>query len=256
MTTLLLDAGNTRLKWALYNNQVTAKAFPSMQTLDYQLEGNNPLGLAGLQQVLQQHPTIQNIVAVHVLGADFEQSLQALAQDHHLPLQCVKSQAQGFGIQVAYHQPERLGADRFVALVAAHHLYPQQACIVIDAGTGVTIDALLASGEHQGGLILPGLRVSGQALIQRAKASHLAQSFDAIELFAKDTIQGIGSGSVFGLVGALEGITWRMEQAMGVPVQRILTGGDSALLKQYLGADYQYVPQLIMQGLQVITELS
>lgn len=252
MITLLLDAGNTRLKWALYNAHT--KVLTSVQALAYVPEGDNPLGLTALNEVLQQHPTIQQLVAVHVLGSSFEQSLQAYAHDHALALKCVKSQAQGFGITVAYHQPERLGADRFVALVAAHHLYPEQACIVMDAGTGVTIDALLATGEHQGGLILPGLRVSGQALIQRAKATHLAQSFDTIELFAKDTLQGIGSGSVFGLVGALEGITNRMEQSLGVPVKRILTGGDGTLLKQYLGSSYHYEPQLMMQGLQVITE--
>lgn len=252
MTTLLLDAGNTRLKWALYS--ASTQVLTPVQALDYVPEGDNPLGLSALGELLAERPEIKQIVAVHVLGQGFEQSLEGLSMVFGLPTHCVKSQAQGYGVQVAYTQPERLGADRFVALVAAHHLYPNDACIVMDCGTGVTIDALLPTGQHLGGLILPGIRTSGEALIKRAKATHLAQSLDTIELFAKDTIQGIGGGSVLGLVGALEGISTRMQQALNQPVKRLLTGGDAPLLKQYLSTDYLEQPQLIMQGLRVITE--
>lgn len=251
MTTLLLDAGNTRLKWAVLG---TDKVLSPVKALDYIPEGDNPLGLSALSELLAGCSSLQRVVAVHVLGSAFGESLRRLIQTIGLPLHCVKSQSLGYGIKVAYHQPERLGADRFVALVAAHHLYPTETCIVMDCGTGVTIDAILPSGQHQGGLILPGIRTSGQALIQRAKATHLAQSLDHIELFAKDTIQGIGSGAVLGLVGALEGISTRMEQALNTPVKRIITGGDALLLQQYLSTQYCYEPQLIMQGLQVITE--
>ncbi|MEZ5448460.1 MAG: type III pantothenate kinase [Thiolinea sp.] len=77
----------------------------------------------------------------------------------------------------------------------------------MDAGTAVTVDAVQANGTHLGGLILPGLQLLGDALVRRTQASHMSAALlDDPQIFTNNTLQGMGSGCLFALVGALEGI--------------------------------------------------
>jgi type III pantothenate kinase len=147
-----------------------------------------------------------------------------------------------------------LGADRFVGMVAAHHLANQQACLVVDCGTAVTIDAVTAEGQHLGGVILPGLQLSADALIARAQ-NRLSLSLENPSVFADKTARAIGGGCLFGLIGAIEGICTRMQQAQPqVKWVKILTGGDASFLQTWLGESFQVIPDLLMQGLRFMTE--
>lgn len=248
MTTLLIDAGNTRLKWSYIGSQGERMV---SQYVDY---ARGQLDTC-LLYLLKDLPVVQRIILVHVLGKEVEQPLEVLADQQGISLHFIRSQQQAYGVQVAYPDPSRLGADRFVAMVAAKRLFPTQACIVVDAGTAVTIDALDSTGKHYGGLILTGLRLSGESLIARSKAAHMNQLvLDDIQLFASDTLQAIGSGSVFGLAGSIDGICSKMSRQFEQPVNLILTGGDAAFLQPYLINNYNLQPDLVMQGLQYMAE--
>ena len=237
MTILLVDAGNSRLKWS----ELSASGVLSTQSA--QAYADRP-ALAAFIDLLERYPN-----ATHL----FAESVQALCAERGIALHLVRSQAQGYGIQSGYREPTRLGTDRFVGLVAAHQLAKPQACIVIDCGTAVTLDAIDAQGKHLGGVIFPGLQLSADALIARAQGK-LSVAFDEdMSVLADHTSQAIGSGCLFALVGAIEGISARMQTALTQPAKRILTGGDATNLQPWLQGAYQIETDLLMQGLRYIT---
>ncbi|OQW98161.1 MAG: hypothetical protein BWK73_53195 [Thiothrix lacustris] len=243
---LLVDAGNSRLKWS----ELDTAGRPSIQQAA--AYGDRP-ALAAFLDLLEAYPHVVHITLVHVLTHLFAESVQAACEQRGVHLHSVRSVAQAYGITNGYQNPMALGADRFVGLVAAHRLASGQASIVIDCGTAITVDAVECQGQHLGGLILPGLRLSADALIARAQG-RLSFSLEQPTLFADSTSKAIGGGCLFGLVGAIEGICTRMQQNMSSPVVRVLTGGDAEYLNAWLPGDYCVQPDLLMHGLAYITE--
>jgi type III pantothenate kinase len=243
---LLVDAGNSRLKWSELD---AAGNLSAQRALAY--DGRPALDVfLGLLDTL---PKISRITLVHVLTHLFAESAQEACAQRQLPLHIARSVDKAYGITSGYQQPHTLGADRFVGLVAAHQLAGTRASLVIDCGTAVTVDAVEKDGRHLGGVILPGLQLSADALISRAQ-NRLSLSFEQPDIFADGTARAIGSGCLFGLVGAIEGICARMQNAMSTPPVRILTGGDAEHLYPWLSGNYRMQPDLLMQGLRYITE--
>jgi type III pantothenate kinase len=246
VTILLLDAGNSRLKWSELD---AAGKVSAQQALAY---AGRP-ALSVFLDLLERCPDVDRITLVHVLTHLFEASVVEACTERGIHLHIARSAATAYGITSGYHSPQALGADRFVGLVAAHHLVGNRACIVVDCGTAVTVDAVEKNGHHLGGLILPGLQLSADALIARAQ-NPLSLSFEHPTIFADGTARAIGGGCLFGLVGAIEGICQRMQHAMSAPLTRILTGGDAEHLRPWMPGDCLIIPDLLMQGLRYMTE--
>src|SRR5262249_50802807 len=126
--------------------------------------------------------------------------------------------AEQFGVRCAYADPSRLGVDRWVAVLAAHHLAPGAAC-VIDAGTAVTFDAVDARGQRLGGLILPGPRLLASALDRNTDAIGATHAPGArplgLDLLGKDTDTAVGNGAMLALTGALERAIAAVERSLG-----------------------------------------
>ena len=159
----------------------------------------------------------------------------------------------------AYDYASQLGVDRFVALVAVHQQNNARLkavdSIVISCGTAVTIDAINDRGEHLGGLILPGLQLWKEALIKGATLLESSHNHQA-SVFAKNTEEGIASGGLYGLAGAIDHIGNEMSQQLIKPVERIISGGCAEALLPYLNNNYKYQANLVMQGLKIISETS
>ncbi len=249
--TLLVDIGNTRLKWTILQegqrSEQQAIPYPSEAQLD-QVALDIISGLLASQKV-------QRVTLVQVLGNNFAEQLIPLCQLNSCDLTLVQSAVNTYGIKLAYPDPAQFGADRLVGLAAARALADGGAAIIIDCGTAVTIDALLADGTHAGGLITPGLRLLGDALIQRTQAKHMNQSlFDGPQIFAKNTAAAIGSGCLFSLAASIEGICQRMQQQMTTTPLKIICGGDAARVHPLLQGDFRLRPTALMDGLQAIAE--
>jgi len=246
---LLIDAGNSRIKWAKYVDRHLLKdgAIPHQ---------DNALHL--LQTLFNQHPP-QRIIMVHVLGSDFEYGIKQHANLHSIPLLIVHSHSDAYGIHTHYLQPQRLGADRFVAMAAAYQLTQQHACIVIDCGTAVTVDAVNPLGEHIGGMIYPGLQLCKQSLTQKAKnLKKLEDTTDnTLNPCAVETLSAINSGCYYGLSAAIDGMCQMMEQKMTCNVKKILCGGDSPVIYNLLPQrHYKLIPDLVIKGLKLIANRS
>ncbi len=165
-----------------------------------------------------------------------------------LPWRRVRTQAQAAGVTIAYADPEALGVDRFLAMVAARALRPRRArgSLVVGAGTALTVDLLDAHGRHIGGRIAPGLGVLREAL--HARVPHLPASGGAAVDFADATDAALASGTEAMLRGALADAVAAARQRLGRKPQLLLHGGDAAVL----AADWPQALQrahLVLEGL-------
>ncbi|PIE00703.1 MAG: hypothetical protein CSA79_02570 [Thiothrix nivea] len=249
--TLLVDMGNTRLKWTVLQDgqrsEQQATPYPSGARLD-QAALDIISGLLASQKA-------QRVTLVQVLGDDFAEQLIPLCQLNSCDLTLVQSAVNTYGIKLAYPDPAQFGADRLVGLAAARVLADGGAAIIIDCGTAVTIDALLADSTHAGGLITPGLGLLGDALIQRTQAKHMNRLlFDDPQIFANNTAAAIGSGCLFSLAASIEGICQRMQQQMATRPLKIICGGNATRVHPLLQGDFKLRPTALMDGLQAIAE--
>ncbi len=252
--TLLIDAGNSRLKWSsLEHGQL------SLQTA-IAYSDSLPINCYNdLINTAQKEHGI--IVLVSVLGQTFIDQARELSETLGFAFYSIESLAQLGKLKNAYHTPGQLGADRFVAIFAAdaQNAGKDDNTIVIDCGTAVTIDAIAANGQHLGGLILPGQNLCTTSLLKGTAQLELNAEKTTTELLAKDTHQAILSGSYYGIVGAIEHICSCIEKRVFAENKqqkctKIICGGGAEALLPQLPSGYRHVPDLLMQGLKIISE--
>ncbi len=242
---LLLDAGNTRLKWGLW---VRGK-----------LEPGAPVGYAGagleanLEAALGSVATPQRILLSSVADpAASRRMARWLRNRWSVPLASVVPGRRGCGVRNAYPEPQRLGADRWAALVGARLAYPRQAACIVDAGTAVTVDGLAADGTHLGGLIVPGLELVRTSLDRRTGriGPTGGDAVDAMRLeFANTTRAAVRNGAGYQLVALLDRVLKDLRSVAGSEVCGVLTGGDAGRLLPLLGHAYAHRPHLVLEGL-------
>ena len=257
MQTLLLDAGNTSLKWSILSGERVAEALSDQERIFY--DGASPIEtLKTLLDLVKGK--IDSLTLVSVLGDDFTDQAGKLSQENSINFENIQSQKKLVGVTNAYEEVHKLGADRFVAMIAAHHL-SQAACLVIDIGTATTIDAINDDGQHLGGLILPSADLCSESLLKNtAQLSNFNTGKRTLlpELFATDTKHAISSASVLGLAGAIDVICDKMEnQIVKNPKQqlsRILCGGGTEIILPHLQGKYRVYENLIMLGLRKIVQ--
>jgi len=244
---LLVDAGNSRLKACDYSAQRGLDAFTAVR------HNNKKPAIDCLIELIQGRGATY-LVMVSVLGKQFELSVEQLCAASGIQLRWVRSAEEAAGIKNSYSEPELLGSDRFVAMAAARHLYEAEHCIVVDCGTAVTVDALTGQGEFVGGVIMPGLQLWGSSLRNGTRQLDDV-TIEQTRLLAKDTASAIGSGSLFGLISAIEGVTLRMqrilqdESGVDTVVRRIMCGGDAEQLNTLALDPFELHPRLVLQGL-------
>ena len=262
---LLIDIGNSRIKWASINSnnnaQIIIKNRSNQTAINHQGHA-----LTILENIIQTLVPIQKILMVHVLGGVFDTEVKRLMTQYSIPLRLIHSQPRAYGISTHYAQANKLGADRFVAMLAAYQSQKNKACIVIDCGTAITIDTVNRLGEHLGGVILPGLSLCKESLNKKAKnlqktgESNQVDSsikLDKTTLFSTDTQYGIQSGCYYGLVGAIKDICQKMEKTLiksdihSTKINKIICGGDAKVFYPLL-SDYQLKADLVMDGLAYI----
>ncbi len=262
MKKLLIDAGNTSIKWCILDSG----RLSNMQSCLY--EKNPPINT--FSDVLNEHlktPEINEIVMTSVLGNKYIEDAQKHV--HHAKLKFINIEASKHlaGVINAYKECHKLGVDRLVAMVGAYHLDSNRVSIVVDSGTATTIDAVDDQGQHLGGLILPGLDLCSQSLLEGTEqlATH-HQSVHQYEpdIFSTDTKQAIASGSLFGLAGAIDNICVKMEKEIQlrrhqnskgeITVRKLICGGSAITLLPYLSIEFTHHEDLVMQGLKVISE--
>ena len=236
MSILAVDAGNSRIKWGLWDGGWSRQ--------DSVAKDDAPL-LADAWRALD---TPRYVIASNVAGVQVSEWMNGWARSQGVTVRWVTSQPEQCGVRNGYLQPTQLGSDRWAALVAARHL-TGGAALAVNAGTAVTIDALTREGKFLGGLIVPGLDLMAAALTRGTAELPLAAG--VIAQFPVTTADAIASGAMQSVCGAIE----RMERAMaerGSEPQILLSGGGAQIIRSHLGRPARLVPNLVLEGLCVI----
>ncbi len=250
MTALLLDIGNSRLKWGVLDDHAIRRTgHISQQKIREQ-------GLAVLTSKLPRR--VDAVFASNVAGKSFATRLSGVVGMHcNADIHFARSENKACGVTNSYRQARRLGVDRWVAMIGAWSELGSE-CLVVDAGTALTIDALDADGRHLGGQILPGVMMMAEALalrtsdvpnIQRRAASQTR----GMEMFATTTAGAVGHGASNAVMGAIERALSVMREDSLAPTT-VLTGGDASRILKSLGDKPIHRPHLVLQGLAQLLE--
>lgn len=236
---LAVDAGNSRVKWAYHDGSAFTQ------------EGSTALvGLDALSQQWSQLPEPPAaIVVANVAGEGVRRRLQALFSAWAVEPRWVAGQRSQCGVTSFYDDPAQLGPDRWAAVVGARQLV-KISCLVINAGTAMTVDGLTAKGEFLGGIIVPGFDLMHESLsANTARLSAQRGEFSAFPRFSADAIT---SGAIQALCGAVERMSAEMIAAGHDEPALLIGGGTGALIARHLKKPARTVDKLVLEGLVCI----
>lgn len=244
---LLLDIGNTRVKWAMKDGA----SLSPQQAL-------NRAGLtddALIQALVDSAPQPARVLVSNVAGAAVEQSLiTGLSAHLRTPIEFVRSTWSACGVTNAYPDPAKLGTDRWMSIIAAHRAFGA-ACIA-SFGTAMTIDTVAADGKHLGGVIVPGPELMVTSLLKNTSniALHAREGEIAADLFADNTLGAIHQGARHACAALVEKAYAVSIARLGREPTLILSGGGSGQVGAALTIPFRVVPDLVLRGLGVVSE--
>lgn len=237
---LVVDAGNSRIKWALHDGtRFIREGWKQRADID---------ALDGDWKAL---PAPTRVAIASVAGETVAHSLAALCARWPLQPLWVSGVGAQCGVVNRYADPAQLGPDRWSALVAAHaqHAGP---CLVVCMGTATTVDALTASGEFLGGIIVPGIDLMHESLA--AKTARLGDGRGGYIAFPRGTRDAITSGAIQATCGAVERMRMQMLDAGTAEPEILACGGSAGTLAEHLGRRVQVQDKLILEGVLRIAE--
>lgn len=232
----VVDAGNTRIRWAAVRATriLWQVALPAVE-------------LTQLTAAWARAAAPDRILVGTVAGPEVRETIISTARaSWQREPGFLQSPASGWGVRNGYQEPAQLGIDRFAALVAANRRSPRGA-LVVDVGTAVTLD-LLVAGEHRGGYILPGPGLMARALAS-GTADVNAAAPDPEEVPGVDTASAVGRGIMHAVVGAVAEVRAHLagQGLSGVPC--IVTGGGAPLVAERIASPRNLLPGLVLEGL-------
>lgn len=158
------------------------------------------------------------------------------------------------GINIKYENPAQVGADRIVNAVAGFEKYGGP-LIIIDFGTATTFCFINEKGEYEGGIITPGVKISSEALFQRASKLHKVELIKPKNVIGKNTISSMQSGIVYGYIGLVDSLVDRIREEMKSPnAKAIATGGLASLIISETKNINIIDKNLTLDGLRIIYE--
>ena len=255
MNALLIDVGNTRLKWALLRDGRIG-AQQAAATAD----------VGALTAALARAPRLDRVVASSVAGAKVESALRAALRRAGAPEpEFLRSSPQAAGVRNGYRHADRLGADRWIGAVAAWHLAGcYRAVCAVSIGTALTIDVVDCDGRHRGGLIAPGPTLMLQSLLRdtaqiapRAKTGGRARRTVAADeprlpMLADDTGTAIELGCLSAAAALVDRTITDVTRALrGRPVV-FLTGGGADAVAPLLRSACKQREDLVLRGLALL----
>jgi len=232
---LLIDAGNTRLKWVVVEDEQW-RAQGHCEYADW----------SGLNAELRV-ATVCHIASV--THAEREQALAALLDAAQIKPTWLRAEAAYGDLINMYQDPAQLGVDRWMGLIAARRR-TREPVLVVSVGTAMTVDALSADGRFLGGIIVPGVALMRQALQQGT--ARVPDASGIWQAFPRNTADAVESGITAALCGAILQQRARLAESAQRMPQCLLTGGDAGRLLPHLTVTVEPVPALVLEGIDCV----
>jgi type III pantothenate kinase len=235
---LVVDIGNSRLKWSHVDNGPW-RAGQSVLLQD-------DLG-ALLGQIWRDAPLPETIVVSNVSGTRVAERVQQWTMSNWgLEPEFFQSAARFKTIINEYKNPEQLGCDRWAAIIGARSLVAGDLCVV-DCGTATTIDVLTGEDRFVGGIIFPGVNLIRDSLLSGTVDINEYRA-NLEEVLGRTTAECVTAGSLFGAAGGIDRILNEMAAMLDQP-QLYITGGGARILIPLLDHSPQHDPDLVLIGL-------
>jgi type III pantothenate kinase len=233
-----IDAGNTRIKWGVHRGRAWSR-FGSLETVRS----------ASLHEALRPELPAGRAIASNVAGEQVRADIAEACRRAGLEVAFIAASREALGVRNGYADPAQLGSDRWAALLAAHHDGGGHK-LVVNVGTALTIDALLASGQFLGGLIVPGPALMRRSL-DRGTAG-LRKTEGEFQGLPRSTPDAITSGAIQACAGAIERFGKEMASQGAAPDRIILSGGGARAIEAHLPYPHTLRENLVLDGLLVL----
>jgi type III pantothenate kinase len=243
---LLIDSGNSFIKWALATDEtfIIESSCPSEEVLS-------------LHDTWKSYDTPARVIVSNVAGKNVAGEISKVVNIlWQLDTEFISSKQYCCGLANSYHKPGQLGVDRWMAMVAAYHI-SQSPVIVIDCGTAITIDLVNEKGLFLGGVIMPGINTAFQSLSAGADAvDDIKDTVEVLSVTAQSTAAAVQAGVLFGLAGGIEKVVREQMFMIETEACIYITGGDAERITSLLKTSTVLQVDLVLQGLRVFAEES
>ncbi len=253
---LCLDVGNSQIYGGVFENE---KLKLSFRRTSRSGASSDELGLF-LRGVLRENdidPDRIKQIAICTVVPEVLHSLKNCCLKYFDRTPFVLQAGVKTGLKIKYRNPLEVGADRIADSIGAVHLYPGENLVVADFGTATTLSAISAEKEFLGGAILPGVRISMEALETKTSRLPSVEIIAAKEALGRSTVESIQSGLYYGTLGAVSNLVNQMSKEVfnGKKPRVIGTGGFASLFQNTKMYDHE-VPDLVLQGLHIALKLN
>lgn len=229
---LLIDAGNSSLKWAV--------------TEDGHWRAQGRCDYSDAASLRAEVTAGSRCFIASVAAPANEAGLAALFESTAIAPIWLRAEPEFGDLKNSYLNPQQLGVDRWMGLVAARQR-TREAALVVSIGTAMTVDALSADGLFLGGVIVPGVALMRQSLLQGT--AQIGETAGQWAAFPRATADAVQSGIVAALCGTIALQYAQLRETAGTAPTCLLTGGDAAVVLPHLGVPAEHVPALILEGI-------
>lgn len=249
MSVLLIDIGNTRIKWARFDGQRLGRLHAAVHS-GWSIEDY-------ARRVIGSARGLESIAVASVAGDKVNRRIRMAARRAQAPIpDLVMSRRRGGGVTIGYLEPWRLGVDRFVASIGAHRLARGRAVVVVGVGTAMTVDLVDPQGHHRGGAIIPAPTLMVDTLLKntdgiRRRAQGGARGGSS--LFGRSTRAALVQGSRYAAAALVDRAVAEARALLGgrAPLV-ILTGGGAPSVAPLVRSRCVSIPELVLQGLAAL----
>ncbi|MBY0475915.1 MAG: type III pantothenate kinase [Nitrosomonas sp.] len=236
---LAIDSGNSNIKWGLYHGD------------QWLMQGNVFYkDVSNLEDEFINLPTPTFIIISHVARSETRNQITKLISLWPSRLEWLSSNNFRCNVINGYINPSQLGSDRWAALIAAWRI-EKQPCLVINAGTAVTIDVLSESGKFLGGIILPGFNLMTKSLLSGTQLTNI--ELGSYEDFPVSTENALQSGLIHCILGAVDRMYNLLLSTVNLAsVNCIISGGSASLLIPFFKLPIKVINNLVLEGLIIV----
>lgn len=232
---LAVDAGNSRVKWGLHDGHVwRGKGWAANADM------------AALDHAWSSMDAPDRIVVSNVAGEPVHARLERLFARWPVEVGWIAASAGQCGVRNGYDHPSQLGCDRWAALIGAWRRCAG-GCVVVNAGTAMTVDALADDGTFLGGLIVPGLMPMRHTLASHTAGLVVAPGY--FSPFPANTADAVYSGALTAMAGAVEKMVVTLTEKIHKTPVCLISGGDAGLVRERLCVAATIVDNLVLDGL-------
>jgi type III pantothenate kinase len=243
---LLVDIGNTRIKWALHSDK-------GLYSYDVKVYEKNELSEL-LDFWWKELPAPAHVYVSNVSGEEIDRKVSSfLRKLWNITPIFLSARTESLGLVNAYEESHLLGIDRWLAMLAAWKQANSAFC-VIDCGTAITVDVVASTGVHIGGYIIPGLGLMAGSLNSETEQIETTLNAKLSLEFGRNTNDCVGNGALTTIISLIRQVIDENVQGHGTEAKCIITGGSAEQIIKYLHRDVIYEPYLVLDGIALMSQ--